>query len=147
MSKPTAPISPNVCVAARVRKASRRITQIYDRRLEPYGLTVTQFGLLAQLRASPGLAVSELAEKMIMDATTLSRNLRPLERRGLILVEADRDDGRVRKLKLSAAGRTSLEHALVGWKEAQRQVEESLGVEETRALNASLDRMLDRLAV
>ncbi len=147
MSKPTAPISPNVCVAARVRKASRRITQIYDRRLEPYGLTVTQFGLLAQLRASPGLAVSELAEKMIMDATTLSRNLRPLERRGLILVEADRDDGRVRKLKLSAAGRASLEHALVGWKEAQRQVEESLGVEETRALNASLDRMLDRLAV
>lgn len=146
MSKPTAPISPNVCVAARVRKASRRITQIYDRRLEPYGLTVTQFGLLAQLRASPGLAVSELAEKMIMDATTLSRNLRPLERRGLILVEADRDDGRVRKLKLSAAGRASLEHALVGWKEAQRQVE-SLGVEETRALNASLDRMLDRLAV
>ena len=79
----TAPPAPNVCTAARVRKASRRVTQIYDRHLAPFDLTIAQFGLLAQLREVSGASVGELADRMIMDATTLSRNLRPLERRGL----------------------------------------------------------------
>ena len=137
---------PNVCTAARVRKASRRVSQIYDRELEAYDLTVTQFGLLVQLRAAPGAAIGALAESMVMDATTLSRNLRPLERRGLVTAEADKDDGRVRKLRLTPAGRATLERAMAGWRAAQDQIATALGVEETKALNAALDRALDRLA-
>ena len=140
-----API-PNACTASRVRKASRRVSQIYDRHLETHGLTVTQFGLLAQLRAAPGVGVGALAEKMIMDGTTVSRNLRPLERRGLIATEADREDGRVRRLKLTPAGRATLERAMAGWTAAQRQIEIALGAAEMRALNAALDRALERLA-
>ena len=142
----SSPPPPDVCTAARVRKASRRVSQIYDRELEAYDLTVTQFGLLAQLRAAPGAAIGALAESMVMDATTLSRNLRPLERRGLVAAEADRDDGRVRKLKLTPAGKTTLERAMTGWRAAQDQIAAALGADEMNALNAALDSALDRLA-
>ncbi|HMN71648.1 MAG TPA: MarR family transcriptional regulator [Rhodoblastus sp.] len=139
--------APNLCTAARVRKASRRVSQIYDRELAPYDLTVTQFGLLVQLRAAPGSAIGALAESMVMDATTLSRNLRPLERRGLVAAESDRDDGRVRKLKLTPQGRATLDRALAGWRAAQDHIAAALGVEDMKALNAALDRALDRLVV
>lgn len=138
--------TPNVCTAARVRKASRRISQMYDRELAPHDLTVTQFGLLVQLRARPGVAVGALAESMVMDATTVSRNLRPLERRGLVAAEADRDDGRVRKLKLTPAGRMTLDRAMAGWRAAQDQIAAALGADGMKALNAALDRALERLA-
>lgn len=140
-------LTPNVCTAARVRKASRRISQMYDRELAPHDLTVTQFGLLVQLRAQPGVAIGALAESMVMDATTLSRNLRPLERRGLVAAEVDRSDGRVRKLKLTPAGRTTLERAMTGWRAAQDQIAAALGADEMKSLNAALDRALDRLAM
>jgi DNA-binding MarR family transcriptional regulator len=141
---PAAP-APNPCTASRVRRASRRISQIYDRHLEPYEVSITQFGILAQLRAHPGVGVSALAERMIMDSTTLSRNLRPLERRGLVACEIDRDDGRARKLRLTPTGRALVERATNGWSAAQRQIEQALGAEGMQTLNATLDRALDRL--
>lgn len=83
-----------------------------------------------------------------MDATTLSRNLRPLERRGLIMAEADRDDGRVRKLKLTAAGRALVQRAAAGWRGAQKQVEQALGgAAQMRALNDALDDAIHKLAI
>lgn len=123
------------------------MSQIYDRHLAPYDLSVTQFGVLAQLRTTSGVGVGALAATMIMDATTLSRNLRPLERRGLVVGEADPDDARLRKLKLTSTGKATLDRALAGWRAAQRQVEQALGgPDEMRALNATLDRALERLA-
>lgn len=143
----SSPPGPSICTAARVRKASRRVSQIYDRHLAPYDLSVTQFGVLAQLKATPGVGVGALAAAMIMDATTLSRNLRPLDRRGLVVAEVDRDDARLRKLKLTPAGRATFDRAFVGWRAAQRQVEQALGgPAEAGALNAALDRALERLA-
>ena len=123
------------------------MSKIYDHHLAPFDLTVTQFGVLAQLLAAPGVGVGALAEKMIMDATTLSRNLRPLQRRELVVAKTDRKDGRVRKLELTPAGRTTLDHALVGWRAAQRQVEQALGAAEMKALGVALDHALDRLAI
>lgn len=122
------------------------MSQIYDRELAPYDLTVTQFGLLAQLRAAPGASIGALAEAMVMDATTLSRNLRPLERRGLVIAEADKDDGRVRKLKLTPQGRTTLDRALNGWRAAQDHISAALGPGEMSALNAALDLALEKLS-
>ena len=142
---PSAP-APNPCAASRVRRASRRISQIYDRHLEAYDVSITQFGILAQLRSHPGSGVSALADRMIMDATTLSRNLRPLERRGLVACEADRDDGRARKIRLTAAGRAVLERAMSGWSAAQRQIEHALGTDGVRRLNEVLDGALELLA-
>lgn len=134
------------CTCLRLRKAARRVTQIYDRHLEPAGLTITQFGLLAQLRGNEGITIGTLAERLIMDPTTLTRNLRPLERRGLLAIEPDPDDRRARRLALTAAGRDAFAAAWPLWSAAQRQVETALGDPETAALHGALDRALARLA-
>jgi DNA-binding MarR family transcriptional regulator len=145
--------SPNIpttasfgCTCLRLRKAARRITQIYDGYVEPFGLTITQFGLLAHLRVLDGIAVGALAEKLVMDPTTLTRNLRPLERKGLVLLAPDPADRRARSLHLTEKGRNLLREARPAWARAQRHVEEVFGTRSTGALNAALDRMLEKFA-
>jgi DNA-binding MarR family transcriptional regulator len=134
------------CTCLRLRKAARRITQIYDGYVEPFGLTITQFGLLAHLRVLDGISVGALAEKLVMDPTTLTRNLRPLERKGLVLLEPDPEDRRSRSLHLTDAGREALRAARPAWARAQRHVEEVLGNADAAVLNAALDRALERFA-
>jgi DNA-binding MarR family transcriptional regulator len=87
-----------------------------------------------------------LAEKLIMDPTTLTRNLRPLQQKGLVALAADPRDRRARRLHLTAAGRQAFEDAKPAWARAQRQIEQALGAAETPALNAALDRVLEKLA-
>jgi DNA-binding MarR family transcriptional regulator len=130
----------------RLRKAARRVSQIYDQHLEPFGLTVTQYGVLGHLATFDGISIGELAEKLVMDPTTLTRNLRPLEREGLVAAKTDRRDRRARSLGLTVKGRQVLERARPGWARAQRHIERVLGEIETPALNAVLDRVLERLA-
>ena len=82
----------------RMRRATRRVTQLYDHALEPAGLTVTQFGLLAFLQGaslarSIDLSVGTITEKLGMDPTTLTRNLKPLARKGLVRNTIDPADG------------------------------------------------------
>ena len=145
MTDATAPgLSP--CTCLRVRKLARRVSQIYDQALEPYELTITQFGLLNQLRRRDGTTIGALAEELVMDPTTLTRNLRPLERRGLMVFAPDPIDRRSRTLHLTEKGRQTFRAAHPGWQAAQRLVEERVGAPETRALNASLDELLERLA-
>jgi DNA-binding MarR family transcriptional regulator len=134
------------CTCLRLRKAARRITQIYDGYVEPFGLTITQFGLLAHLRVLDGIAVGALAEKLVMDPTTLTRNLRPLERKGLVVLAPDPADRRARSLHLTEKGRNLLREARPAWARAQRHVEEVFGTGSTGALNAALDRMLEKFA-
>jgi DNA-binding MarR family transcriptional regulator len=134
------------CTCMRLRKATRRVSQIYDRSLEQAGMTVTQYGLLGQLARYDGIGIGALAEKLIMDPTTLTRNLRPLERRGLVAMKPDKNDKRSRCLHLTASGRAAFEQAVPAWVRAQRRVEDALGGSETAALNEALDRVLERLA-
>jgi len=137
---------PSACTAMRVRKAARRVTQIYDAHLAPFGLTITQYGLLGRIKAFDGLGIGELAEKMLMDPTTLTRSLRPLQRRGLLVLAADPRDKRSRSLHLTDRGRAAFDAARPGWQQAQRHIVATLGERQTAALHAALDRMVDRLA-
>ena len=130
----------------RLRKASRRLSQIYDHSLESAGMTVTQYGLLGHLAKFDGIGIGALAEQLIMDPTTLTRNLRPLERQGFVCDETDRHDKRSRCLHLTASGRAAFESAKPAWVRAQRHIEQALGGAETSALNAALDRVLEKLA-
>lgn len=135
-----------VCTALRLRKAARRISLIYDRHLEPHDLTVTQFGLLAQVDRLDGAGIGELAEALIMDPTTLTRNLRPLEKRKLLVFAPDPNDRRSRRLHLTQAGRDALAEARAGWAKAQRQVDQAFGAGDTAKLRDTLDLFLERLA-
>jgi DNA-binding MarR family transcriptional regulator len=137
---------PSGCTCQRLRQAARRITQIYDGHVEPFGLTIAQFGLLVRLKAHDGIGVGALADKLVMDPTTLTRNLRPLARDGLLTLEPDPDDRRSRSLRLTAKGREALQAARPAWARAQRHVEEVLGTADTADLHVALDRMLERLA-
>ena len=114
------------CTFANLRKATRAVTQFYEAALGPLELTATQFTLLATLERRGALRLTDLAEALVMDRTTLTRNLKPLTERGLIAVGAD-TDRRVRRLAVSKAGAALLEDAMPLWRQAQSRLVEGLG--------------------
>ncbi len=116
------------CICARIRRTARRVSQIYDRHLEPYGLTIGQFGVLAQIRTGDAPSIGELAARMVMDPTTLTRTIRPLQVRGLVVRAPDAADRRTRR-----------------WAAAQDEGRGALGDEAGAALVAQLDDTLSRL--
>ena len=147
MDKETPGSRASGCTCMRLRKASRRVSQIYDRSLEPLGLTVTQFGLLGNLDRLDGISIGDLAARLVMDPTTLTRSLRPLERKGFVVFAFDPNDRRSRCLHLTAAGRDVYRQAKPAWARAQRHIDKALGVVDGPVLNAMLDRVLERLAI
>jgi len=132
------------CTCMRMRRATRRVTQIYDRALEPSGLTVSQFGLLAYLlganRApSNASSIGTIAEWLGMDPTTLNRNLKPLVAKSLVRNAADSADGRVRVVRITEKGRRALLKAVPFWQDAKARVDKTLGPQATADLNELLD--------
>ena len=92
------------CTCLAVRQAARHITQFYDQHLAPVGLRTTQFSILARLRRQGPMTINALADELVMDRTTLGRNILPLEREGLISVAPGRTDRRSKELRLTGAG-------------------------------------------
>jgi len=129
----------------RLRKASRRVTQIYDRHLDPLGLTVTQYGLLGHLRALDGVTVGALAELLVMDPTTLSRSLKPLENKGLVASTADQHDGRARRLHITEKGASAYVAAKPAWQQAQIEIAKALGAAGNQQLAETLEHLLTQL--
>ena len=126
------------CTCLAVRQAARRITQFYDQHLAPAGLRTTQFSILARLRRQGPMTINVLADELVMDRTTLGRNILPLEREGLISIEPGRRDRRSKELRLTEAGAERLEAARKGWREAQTQFAAAFGEERTIGLRAVL---------
>jgi DNA-binding MarR family transcriptional regulator len=143
-SKPREPQSAG-CTCLRLRKAARRVSQIYDRALQPCGLTVTQYGLLGHIAVLDGIGVGALAARMVMDPTTLTRNLKPLLEQAFVVLVPDPRDRRARRLHLTDDGRRTLARAKPAWRSAQLHLEQVLGKSDAPALNAVLDRVLARL--
>ncbi len=114
------------CTCANLRKAARVVTQAYDAALRPAGLKATQFTLLATLAKRGDTPLTRLADALVMDRTTLTRNLKPLLRKGLIRIEHEQDQ-RVRKVSLTEAGRRVFEDACPRWEQAQSRIVERLG--------------------
>ena len=138
--------SPSGCSCLRFPKAARRVSLIYDQHLEPFGLTVTQYGLLGHVRTHDGIGVGALAQKLVMDQSTLTCNLRPLMRRGLVVMAPSPADRRNRNLHLTSAGRAELTDARPGWEAAQRHMASVLGDDDGPMLAVAIDRMLENLS-
>jgi len=115
------------CNCLAIRQAARHVTQFYDQYLAPSGLRTTQFSILAKLQAHGPLSINGLAEHLVMDRTTLGRNIQPLEREGLIEVASGRADRRVKEVHLTKAGAVRMRAAMAGWKEAQARFEDAFG--------------------
>ena len=116
------------CTCANLRKATRVMTQVYDAALQPTGLKSTQFTLLGTLDKLGGLPLTQLAAAMVMDRTTLTRNLKPLIRKGLITIELEKDM-RVRKIILTKAGKRLFKEARGQWEQVQLRIVNKLGPE------------------
>lgn len=114
------------CTCQNLRQATRAVTRHYEQVLEPIGLKITQLPVLAAAAAMGPLPMSRLAESLVMDRTTLTRNLQPLERAGLVQVVSG-DDRRARMVSATAKGVDVLESALPLWKQAQSGMVEALG--------------------
>jgi DNA-binding MarR family transcriptional regulator len=126
------------CTCLAVRQAARRITQFYDQHLAPFWLRTTQFSILAKLKQLGPMTINALADELVMDRTTLGRNILPLERDGLISVAPGRTDRRSRELRLTDAGIERLQAARSGWNEAQTHFAAAFGDERTAGLRALL---------
>ena len=133
-----APSGHEECNCLAVRQAARHVTQFYDHCLAPSGLRTTQFSILARLRRQGSMTINALAADLVMDRTTLGRNIRPLERDGLIAVETGRSDRRSKTLRLTDAGAARFRAAIKGWATAQRQFEAAFGAARTKDLRAIL---------
>jgi len=129
------------CAANHVRMAARGVTRIFDRALQPCGLKVTQFTVLMVLAHDSFASITEMADRLALKRSSLSRTLSRLEEKGLLDTETE---GRSRRTTLTRDGRAKLETAYPLWREAQSQVEQHVGADrwrETRALLRSLARI------
>jgi DNA-binding MarR family transcriptional regulator len=124
----------DACAGWNARLAARRITAFLNRRMQDSGLSLAQFGLIAQIAAARDDTLSELAERTGLDQSTLSRNLQVLEAAGLIETAAGEKDARRRAVWLTEKGAQSLEAGLVDWKRAHGQLAERLDPEVARRL-------------
>jgi DNA-binding MarR family transcriptional regulator len=115
------------CVCLHTRMAARAITRAYDAALAPLGLEATQFTLLAAIAANPTRSVTEMADRLALERTSLSRNLAVLKKRGLVVSEPAR--GRSVTCKVTAAGETLLAAALPVWRTVQAALEQHVGAD------------------
>ena len=126
------------CNCLAVRQAARYITQFYDRHLAAAGLRTTQYGILARLKRQGPMSINTLAAELVVDRTTLGRNIRPLERDGLIAIESDPSDGRSKILRLTKAGDARFQRAQKHWAQAQKRFERVYGGRQASRLREDL---------
>ena len=129
------------CACFNLRKASRAITHLYDEMLRPAGLRTTQFTLLVATKMLEPITVTRLAKIGVMDRTTLTRNLRPLEKQGLVQIALGKDQ-RTRVVTLTPEGQKALARAFPLWKKAQARVIKELGPERWNSLRAYLGEIV-----
>ena len=130
------------CNCTALRKATRRISQLYDTALAPSGLKTTQRAILAQLGRSEPVTVGQLAEALVMDAGALAHTLKPLERERLVAVTVDPSDRRNRLIKLTRQGRARLTESDALWAKAQTGFEAAFGRAESEALRQALQLLV-----
>lgn len=118
--------SPDVCYCLAGRRSARFLTRIYERHLEPVGLTSSQFSILSLLEHHAAMTVAELARGMGMERTTLIRTLKPLKDQGFV-VEGHEKQGRAIVLFADTSGLSKLAQAKPYWEAAQQAFEDSVG--------------------
>ena len=126
--------NPADCNCLALRQAARHVSQFYDQFLASSGLRTTQYSILARLQRKGPMTINVLAAEMVMDRTTLGRNILPLQRDGLIAVGPGISDRRSKELRLTETGAVRFHTARKGWQEAQAQFETGFGVERSKKL-------------
>jgi len=114
------------CLCLHVQRAARALARRFDDALRPFGLTSGQFSLLMSLNRPSSPTIGEVADLLAMDRTTLTANLKPLERRRFLDIVVDEKDRRSRRLRLTSAGRDALAAAVPVWRQTHDEVDKLL---------------------
>lgn len=126
------------CLCFAAQRAARTLARRFDEALRPAGLTSGQFSLLMSLNQPRPPSIGAVAGLLAMDRTTLTANLKPLERRGLVATTIDPDDRRGRLVLLTKAGRTVLRSALPIWRRTHREIDRLLPPSDGRTVRSGL---------
>ena len=128
------------CVGFNTRRATRLVTQYYDKALAPTGLRSTQYSFLNALSMLGEASMQDMSIIMAMDRTTLTRNLSPLVKMGLVKVSVG-SDRRSRPITVTLKGKSALEKALPYWQEAQSHIVDTVGSEQWDAMMRRLHQI------
>jgi DNA-binding MarR family transcriptional regulator len=138
-------VKPQGCTNMKLRQLMRRVAQRYDAEVGKTGLRGTQYSLLSHVLKLGPVRPGDLARAMKIDASTLTRNLKPLIDAGWVTLDAGAD-GRSRLVNITPAGRDKRQEAQRRWRTAQESINQSLGVERVLALHALIDESMDLLS-
>jgi DNA-binding MarR family transcriptional regulator len=144
MSKPKAPTLRDIhavrdtCLSLHLQRAARAVARRFDEAFRPLGITSGQYSLLMALARPDPWTMGELAALLAMDRTTLTANLKPLERRGLAIVAADEADRRAKRITITDQGRKLLAQAWPVWRRTQRQMEKILAATDPETMREGL---------
>ena len=132
------------CPAFRVRQASRVLAKRFDDEFAPFGLLSSQLPILAAtaMFGDSGATMSRLSETLLMDRTTLTRSIRPLERAGLLQVARSLKDARTKVVVITRAGERRIEAIFPVWERVLKQIKESVGAQPIADLHARLDQVI-----
>jgi DNA-binding MarR family transcriptional regulator len=136
--KNAAPSPETICNGTALRKATRRVSQLYDAVLAPCGLRSTQRSILIHIARAGTPTMGDLAAALVLDRSALAHNLKPLERDGFVAVVVDPEDKRSRLVTLTDRGTAKLEESQRLWRQAQHRFETTFGPEQASALRQSL---------
>jgi DNA-binding MarR family transcriptional regulator len=128
----------DTCLCLHLQRAARAVARRFDAALRPLDLTNGQFSLLMSLNREDPPSIGSVSALLATDRTTLTANLKPLERRGLVKVSIDDGDKRTRRLKLTPAGRALLVAAVPIWKQTHAIVENLMPRANSEELRADL---------
>ncbi|MFP4004717.1 MAG: MarR family winged helix-turn-helix transcriptional regulator [Alphaproteobacteria bacterium] len=129
-----------ICGSFNLRKASRALTQMFDEALQPTGLRSTQLVILLVLARDGETGMSGLSRELVLSPSTLSRNLRPLEREGLLRIGGNGQRGK--RVRLTPAGREAIRRAVPYWQEVQERFTRQVGADSWREMTARLDELV-----
>ncbi len=132
----------NNCVCFNMRKAARVVTQIYDEAMRPLGFRSTQLAILLTIQKMQPVTVSDLAQEILTDRTTLTRNLKPLEKKTLLKI-AFGSDRRERVVQLTHKGEHLLNQSIPLWKKAQEKISKTVGKTRLQHLLKDLSAVLN----
>lgn len=131
------------CLCLAAQRAARALARRFDEALKPAGITSGQFSLMMSLNRPEPPTIGSVASLLAMDRTTLTANLKPLERRGLVALSADEKDRRSRRIRLTTAGMKTLSAALPIWVATHAEIDSVLGQDEATTLRRGLRAVAD----
>lgn len=135
------------CSCNMMRKSARKVTQFYENSLRDAGIKPTQFTILATLANTGPILLTQLADRLLLERTGLTRNLNILERNAWIKIQPGEEDSRQRVVSLSRKGYKQLDRAIPYWQKAQKVIAKDMGQDTIAGLRKTLDEMTEIIAM